>query len=93
MASPEFHHVLGGFLVSFGSGISVVHYLTMTETLLLCLINGGYDLITDEFYMEKTYHFKVKTHHQGIDPEFLKELGLSVCIYYGGRVYYCDLIE
>ena len=64
MASPEFHHVLGGFLVSFGSGISVVHYLTMTETLLLCLINGGYDLITDEFYMEKTYHFKVKTYHQ-----------------------------
>lgn len=36
----------------------------MTETHPLCLINGGYDLITDEFYMEKTYHFKVKTHHQ-----------------------------
>ena len=36
----------------------------MKETPLLCLINGGYDLITDEFYMEKTYHFKVKTYHQ-----------------------------
>ena len=42
------------------------YYLTMEmkETPLLCLINGGYDLITDEFYMEKTYHFKVKTYHQ-----------------------------
>ena len=38
----------------------------MKETPLLCLINGGYDLITDEFYMEKTYHFKVKTYHHPI---------------------------